>query len=45
VTRHQIQDEALEDAAGAPAANGIVLFQIQFYGLLQEWLIEAGHSI
>lgn len=44
VTRHQIRDEALEDA-GMPAGNGIVLFQIQFYGLLQEWLIEAGHSL
>ena len=45
VTRYQVRDEALEDAAAMVEGHGIVLFQIQFYGLLQEWLIEAGDSI
>ena len=37
-----IKDEVLEEGTPQPGVEGLVLFQIQFYGLIQEWLIEAG---
>jgi hypothetical protein len=45
VARHKISDEALEDSSFFTGPQGLVLFQIQFYGLLQEWLIEAGQAL
>ena len=45
VTRHKVEDEALEDGRILPGAHGLILFQIQFYGLVQEWLMEAGEAL
>lgn len=45
VSCHHISDKALEEGPVLPGMEGMILFQIQFYGLLQEWLIEAGDSI
>ncbi len=45
VARHRIKDEVLEEGPLLPGLEGMILFQIQFYGVLQEWLIEAGQSI
>ena len=45
VARHRIQEETLEDVSGAPGAASLQIFQTQFYGLLQEWLMNAGDCI
>jgi hypothetical protein len=42
VARHHVKDEVLEEGTPQPGVQGLVLFQIQFYGLIQEWLVEAG---
>jgi Domain of unknown function (DUF2017) len=41
VARHHIRDEVLEEGTPQPGADGLVLFQIQLYGLIQEWLVDA----
>ncbi len=45
VARHSVSEEALEEGSLVPGLEGLALFQIQFYGMLQEWMIEAGDSI
>jgi len=45
VARHGVSEEALEEGLVVPGLDGLVLFQVQFYGMLQEWMIEAGDSI
>jgi hypothetical protein len=44
--QHKLQDVDLEDEpAAAVGPNGLVLFQVRFYGLLQEWMLSVTESL
>jgi hypothetical protein len=43
--RFQLDEVDLEDSAGTNGPEGLILFQMQFYGMLQEWLLAAGDSV
>ncbi len=43
--RFQLDEVDLEESGGKPGPEGLILFQMQFYGMLQEWLLSAGDSV
>lgn len=43
--RFQLDEVDFEDSGGSPGPEGLILFQMQFYGMLQEWLLAAGDSV
>ena len=43
--RFQLDEVDMEDVPGHAEPEGLILFQMQFYGMLQEWLLAAGDSV
>jgi hypothetical protein len=44
-TQHQLGERELEEDGELSGEDGLVLFQIQFYGLLQEWMLSLVDSL
>jgi hypothetical protein len=43
--QHQIGDRQIDEESELSGEDGLVLFQIQFYGLLQEWMLSRVDSL
>jgi hypothetical protein len=44
-TQHQLGEREVEEDGELSGEDGLVLFQIQFYGLLQEWMLSLVDSL
>ena len=42
---HRLQERELDEDLEASGLRGLVLFQVQFYGLMQEWLLAHTDSL
>jgi hypothetical protein len=43
--QHQIGERQLDEESELSGEEGLALFQIQFYGLLQEWMLSRADSL